>query len=176
MNISLPLTSEQLYDMLDQAEINYRVLHHAPLMTVEDARAIRGEDETEEGQIKNLFLKNKKGKMWLLTLHEDREINLKQAAIDIGAKRFSFCSAERLMTYLGVVPGAVSPFGLLNDHNREVTFYIDETLLEHQEVHAHPMDNRITVSIGTRDLLRFLDEHGYPHEVLPRSAGIPTDV
>ncbi len=176
MIIPAPLTSEQLYDMLDQAGINYRVLHHAPLMTVEDARAIRGEHETEQGQIKNLFLKNKKGKMWLLTLHEDRAIDLKQAAIDIGAKRFSFCSPDRLMTYLGVVPGAVSPFGLLNDHNREVTFYIDEALLTHEEVHAHPMDNRITVSIGTRDLLQFLEERGYPHAVLRRSAGVPEKV
>ena len=175
MIISVPLTSEQLYGMLDQAGISYRVLHHAPLMTVEDARAIRGEHETGEGQIKNLFLKNKKGKMWLLTLHEDRVIDLKQAAIDIGAKRFSFCSPDRLMTYLGVVPGAVSPFGLLNDHNRQVTFYIDEALLEHEEVHAHPLDNRITVSIGTRDLLQFLEQRGYPHEVLPRTAGIPEE-
>ena len=173
MNISAPLTSEQLYAMLDQAGIKYRVQHHAPLMTVEDARDIRADDETEEGQIKNLFLKNKKGKMWLLTLHENREINLKQVAIDIGAKRFSFCSADRLMTYLGVVPGAVSPFGLLNDHNREVTFCIDETLLKHSEIHAHPMDNRITVSIGTEDLLSFLEKNGCSYEVLPHTAGIP---
>lgn len=151
--------------------MEYRVLHHQPLMTVEDAKSIRSDEESDQGQIKNLFLKNKKGKMWLFTLHEDRVIDLKQLSLDLGEKRFSFCSADRLMTYLGVVPGAVSPFGLLNDLNHEVTFYIDETLIHHEEIHAHPMDNKITVSLAVDDLLNFLSSKGHPHQVLPLSMG-----
>lgn len=165
--------TEQLYHLLDSSGIEYSVLHHKPLRTVEDAKSIRAALESDEGQIKNLFLKNKKGEMWLLTLHEDREIHLKQAAMEIGAKRFSFCSAERLMRYLGVVPGAVSPFGLLNDVEGKVKFYIDEGLLGHKMIHAHPMDNRITVSIGTIDMLNFLQSQGHPYDILPSSFGSP---
>lgn len=101
--------SKELFVLLDKEKIDYTVTHHKSLMTVEDARSIRADDESDEGQIKNLFVKNKKGKMWLFTLHENRKIDLKQTALDIGARRFSFCSAERLMEYLGVIPGAVSP-------------------------------------------------------------------
>lgn len=140
-------------------------MYHPPLHTVREAKALRPQLESDEGQIKNLFVRNKKGKMWLLTLHESQKIDLKATAIALGAGRFSFCSPQRLMKYLGVTPGAVSPFGLLNDIHHEVAFYFEKTLMRHSVIHAHPMDNRITVSIATGDLLAFLDQHGHPHHV-----------
>jgi Ala-tRNA(Pro) deacylase len=133
-------------------------------MTVEDAKALRTGFDSE-GHIKNLFLRNKKGKMWLFTLHEDTTIDLKQTAIAIGARRFSFGSPERLMEYLGVTPGAVSPFALLNDVHCEVEFYIDAILMEHSVIHAHPLDNRITVTLEREQLLQFLRSHDHPHKV-----------
>lgn len=161
------LIPEQLLDMLDAQGIRYAVAHHKPVFTVEESRSIRPPEAGEEGQIKNLFLKNKKGRMWLLSLHESREVDLKEAAQALGARRFSFCSPERLMRYLGVVPGAVTPFALLNDHDREVQFCLDEALLSHRVIHAHPLVNSSTVSIGLDDLIRFLDSHGHPCRILP---------
>ena len=168
MAVFPPLTSKGLFDLLDQKNVDYKVTHHKPLMTVGDARSIRTQAESDQGQIKNLFLRNKKSKMWLLTTHEDREIDLRQTAIELGAKRFSFCSSERLMQYLGVIPGAVSPLGLLNDVNFEVEFYIDELLLDHPYLYVHPLDNRITVEIGTMNLLEFLSSHGHSYKVFKR--------
>ena len=112
--MNLHLTSETLYQLMDAEGLEYDVTEHPPLMTVEESRSIRGQLESAEGHIKNLFLRNKKGKMWLLTVHEDRKIDLKATAAQLAAGRFSFCSPERLMTYLGVKPGAVTPLAMLN--------------------------------------------------------------
>ncbi|MCY4148697.1 MAG: hypothetical protein OXF73_05000 [Gammaproteobacteria bacterium] len=102
-------------------------------------------------------MKNKKGRMWLLTLHESRKITLDDVAQALGARRFSFCSPDRLMRYLGVLPGSVSPFALLNDRDSEVQFYIDEGLLGHDLLFVHPLDNSATVSIARSDLIGFLE-------------------
>ncbi len=166
--MNTPLTCNDVLALLAQQNIEYRLTRHKPLMTVEDAKSIRAEAESVHGQIKNLFVRNKKRKMWLLTLHEDRKINLRQVATDIGAKRFSFCSSQRLMQYLGVTPGAVSPLGLLNDVDCAVEFYLDEALLTHPMLFVHPLDNRITVEIHTRDLLGLLHSRGHPYKILPR--------
>ncbi len=157
-----------LLHWLDKESIEYHCASHPPFMTVADAKAMRTLDESGQGQVKNLFLKNKKGRMWLLTLHEDRKIDLNETAKRIGTRRFSFCSRERLMQYLGVKPGAVSPFALLNDVHCEVEFYIDEILVDHSVIHVHPLDNTKTVTIGTQDLLEFLERHGHPFNVLER--------
>jgi len=164
--INTPLARDELFAMLDESVIDYQVTHHKPLMTVEDARSIRSGSDTDIGQIKNLFVHNKKKKMWLLTLHEDRQIDLKQTAVQIGAGRFSFCNSERLMQYLGVIPGAVSPLALLNDAGCEVEFYIDETLMSHPVIHVHPLDNRVTVTMETGKMLDFLASHGHGYNIL----------
>ncbi len=161
--------STEIFKLLDAENIAYQVERHKPLMTVDDAKSIRPADDIGHGQIKNLFVKNKKNQMWLLTLHEDRKIDLKKTAIAIGAKRFSFCDSTRLMEYLGVIPGAVSPLALLNDTRGEVTFYVDEYLIDHPALYVHPLDNRITVEIGTHDLLMLLERHGHPHHILPQA-------
>jgi Ala-tRNA(Pro) deacylase len=164
--INMPVSCEDLFSLLDDAAIEYQVTRHKPLMTVEDARSIRSDTDTDTGQIKNLFVQNKKKKMWLLTLHENRQINLKQTAVQIGAGRFSFCNSERLMQYLGVIPGAVSPLALLNDTGYEVNFYIDESLMSHPVIHVHPLDNRVTVTIETEKMLDFLAMHGHGYNIL----------
>jgi Ala-tRNA(Pro) deacylase len=164
--INAPISCEVLLSLLDDEAIEYQVTRHNPLMTVEDAKSIRSGADSDIGQIKNLFVHNKKKKMWLLTLHEDRQINLKQTAVQIGAGRFSFCNSERLMQYLGVIPGAVSPLALLNDTGCEVEFYIDEILMAHPVIHVHPLDNRVTVTIETGKMLNFLATHGHRYNIL----------
>jgi len=165
MNNPDPISSKILLQMLNVHHIRYKLYQHKPLHTVEDAKSIRSDLQGNEGQIKNLFVKNKKGKMWLLTLHEDKKIDLKKTAIALGAGRFSFCSAEHLMQYLGVIPGAVSPLGLVNDHQKEVTFYIDKTLLDSTFIDVHPLDNRMTVRLSTQDMLEFLKSSGHEYHV-----------
>lgn len=95
--------------------------------------------------------------MWLLTLHENRNIRLKDVARQLGAGNFSFASTERLMTYLGIVPGAVSPLALINDSQCKVEFVLDREILDFSMVHLHPLDNRLTTTLSREDFLRFLD-------------------
>lgn len=161
----MPHTTQALFALLDRLGIEHHTIEHPPLRTVEEAKTVR--PRTDGGYTKNLFVRNKKAEMWLLTLHEDRVLDLKATAGKLNAKSFSFGRPERLMRYLGVKPGAVSPFALLNDTGGEVRFAIDSTLLKHEVLHIHPLDNRMTTTIATRDLLRFLVHTGHSPVVLP---------
>lgn len=165
---SEPMTSDQLLQMLDQERIDHNTVEHAPMWTVEDAKAIRA--PCGYGHTKNLFVRNKKGQMWLLILHEDRKVDLKAVAKLIGANRFSFASPERLMHHLGVTPGAVSAFSILNDVHRRVGFFVDEALMDDPALHVHPLVNTRTTTIERTALLNFLERKGYPHRVLEFSA------
>src|SRR3954470_22822019 len=99
------LDPQQLFVRLDQLGIAHRTVEHPPVFTVEEAKALRG--SLPGGHVKNLFLRNKKGAMWLVVAEEDRAIDLKALGEAIGAGRVSFGSPERLMAHLGVIPGAV---------------------------------------------------------------------
>ncbi len=160
---SQPKTPEALLQLLDAQGIQTETLNHDAVFTVEQARAVR--PSTGEGHTKNLFVRNKKGRMWLLTAHESRKVNLKETAIALGAKQFSFASEIRLAQYLGVIAGAVSPFALVNDVTRQVRFAFDEDLLSQQYLHIHPLDNRMTTRIKVDDLLRFLKANGHEYAI-----------
>ena len=112
---------------------------------MEEAKALRG--ELPGAHIKNLFLRNKKGVMWLVTCQEDRDIDLKALGQRIGAGRLSFGSAERLMTHLGVLPGSVTPFAVINDRRDHVTVVLDSGLLDQDPVNCHPLVNTMTTAI-----------------------------
>ncbi len=159
-----PTTPEQLLVRLEELGIAHRTTRHQPVFTVEEAKALRG--EMPGSHIKNLFLKNKKGGMWLVTCLEDRRIDLKALAERLGSGRFSFGSAPRLMTYLGVEPGAVTPFAVINDRERAVKMVLDRGVLATAPVHAHPLVNDMTTSIAPADLLRFLEAEGHPPEII----------
>ena len=150
-----PLTSAELLSRLETLDIAHRTLSHAPVYTVSESRGLRA--DFPGGHTKNLFLRNKKGRMWLLTCLEDRQIDLKELAERVGAGRFSFGSAERLMRYLGVIPGAVTPFAVINDHGGVVEMVLDAGLLEHDPLNFHPLDNAMTTAISAPGLLRFLE-------------------
>ena len=159
------MTPATLSDLLNESGIKHESFSHAPMLTVEDAKADR--PPGNEGHTKNLFVRNKKGKMWLFTLHEDREVNLKAISKALNAKHLSFASQQRLMQYMGVIPGAVSAFSILNDVTRAVQFYFDEMLMSHEMLHIHPLVNTMTTSIRRDDLLKFLDKRGHEPKVLP---------
>ncbi|MFT5260743.1 MAG: Ala-tRNA(Pro) deacylase [Saprospiraceae bacterium] len=151
---STPHLPSELITLLNSLSIDHSILVHPPLHTVEESKIHR--PDNPGGFTKNLFVYNKKKQMWLLTLQEDRVINLKQAAKQLSAQNFSFASPERLMQYLGIRPGSVSPLALINDKSNQVQFVIDEALLAHEMIHVHPLDNCQTLTMPTQKLLNFL--------------------
>lgn len=164
----LPTSPEALHARLDALGVPYRAVSHPPVFTVEEAKALRG--ELPGHHIKNLFLRNKKGQMWLVTCLEDREVDLKALGERLGAGRFSFGSADRLMTYLGVRPGAVTPFAVINDREGAVTMVLDSGLLEggpgKELVNCHPLVNTMTTALAPADLVRFLEAEAHAPQLL----------
>jgi Ala-tRNA(Pro) deacylase len=159
-----PANPDQLFARLEQLGIASKTVRHPPVFTVDEAKALRG--DLPGGHIKNLFLRNKKEEMWLVVAAEDRAIDLKRLGERIGAGRLSFGSPERLMTYLGVVPGAVTPFALINDRDRRVKVVIDRALLAIDPVNCHPLTNDMTTAISPADLIRFVRACGHEPEVM----------
>jgi Ala-tRNA(Pro) deacylase len=159
-----PATPEVLFARLESLGIATRTVSHPPVFTVEEAKALRG--QLPGGHMKNLFLRNKKGEMWLVVAEEDRRIDLKALAERLGAGRVSFGNPERLMRYLGVSPGAVTPLGLINDRLAEVRVVIDRALLVHDPVNVHPLVNDRTTAIAPGDLLKFIESCGHRPQIL----------
>ncbi len=158
---SPPWTPERLLRRLEALEIRAVTHRHAPVFTVEQAQALKG--DLPGAHTKNLFLRDKKGTMWLVTALHDRGVDLKAMGPRLGARgRLSFGSADRLMRYLGVSPGSVTPLAVVNDPGRVVQVVLDEGLRDFDVWNAHPLDNRMTTALSGPDLLRFLDAHGHP--------------
>ncbi len=165
----MPKTPEQLFAFLDGLGIRVSTVTHPPLFTVADSQALRG--EIPGGHTKNLFLKDKKDQFFLLTVGEEAEVDLKQIHHAIGAaSRVSFARPDALMQHLGVVPGAVTAFGLINDTAGHVKFIIDSTLMEQATINAHPLTNDATTSIAAQDLLRFARATGHEPLILKVTA------
>ncbi len=160
----LPTSPEALLARLASMGIETRTVEHPPVFTVEQAKALRG--ELPGHHIKNLFLRNKKGAMWLVVCLEDRQIDLKALAAVLDGGRFSFGSAERLMTYLGVEPGSVTPFAAINDTSHQVEVVLDTAVTSGGPVNCHPLVNNRTTAIAPADLLRFLESTGHPPRLL----------
>lgn len=157
---TVPATPEQVLARLSALDVPHRTVEHPALRTVADSKTHR--HDPEGGYSKNLFLRNKKGSMWLVTLHEDRMIDLRRLGAHIGAGRVSFASPQRLMRFLGVVPGAVTPLAVINDHGRRVAAVLDTKLLRFDKVHFHPCDNSLTTTLPSDGLLRFMSDCGHP--------------
>ena len=169
----MPVTPENLFAYLDSLGIRHSTVQHAPLFTVEQSQALRG--RIPGAHTKNLFLKDKKGSLFLVTALEDAAIELKSLHNRVGAKgRFSFGSAGQMMEMLGVEPGSVTPFGVLNDNGRQVTVVVDEALMTYEQFNAHPLTNTMTTTIATPDLLKFLRATGHEPMILPVAGGEPT--
>ena len=111
---------------------------------------------------KNLFVRDKKGAMWLIVAIESATVDLRAVAESLGHKRFSFGSPQRLMHYLGVIPGSVTPFGVVNDLEGHVRVALDEGLRAFDIWNFHPLVNSMTTTLRAEDMLRFLDEVGHP--------------
>jgi len=161
----MTLTPEQLLEHLEALGIEARTHRHAPVNTVAESRALRG--DLAGAHIKNLFLRDKKRRIWLVTLLEDREVDLKALRRRIGAQgTLSFGSAELLAEVLGVAPGAVTPLGVVNDRAHRVTLILDKAVLARDPVNCHPLVNHMTTAIAAADLLRFLEACGHAPQIV----------
>ncbi|MFN3766421.1 MAG: prolyl-tRNA synthetase associated domain-containing protein [Aliihoeflea sp.] len=165
-------TVDDLFGMLAELGIDVTTVEHPPLFTVGESQSLRG--QIAGGHTKNLFLKDKKDRFFLVTVEEEAAVDLKQIHRVIGASsRVSFGKPEKLMEYLGVIPGAVTAFGAINDTGSNVTFVLDATLMAHETINAHPLVNTATTSIRADDLVRFLRATGHEPLILNVSTVSP---
>src|SRR6185295_17824516 len=150
----MPATPSDLFTFLDRLGIAHPTVTHPALFTVEQSRALRG--QIPGGHTKNLFLKDKKGALFLVTAPEDAAIDLKSLHRVLGAGgRFSFGSADLMRDTLGIEPGAVTPFAAMNDTAGRVSVVLDAALMAHASINCHPLTNTMTTSIARDDLVRF---------------------
>ena len=167
-------TRAELMAYLDDLGIETKTVDHPPLYTVEQSQALRG--EIAGAHTKNLFVKDKKGRYFLLTVGEEAEVDLKSVHQTIGASgRVSFGKPEALMDLLGVQPGAVTALGVINDVGGLVTLVLDAALMQNEIVNCHPLTNEATTTIASRDLIRFAEATGHVPLVLNLDAASPHD-
>ncbi|UWQ41663.1 prolyl-tRNA synthetase associated domain-containing protein [Leisingera aquaemixtae] len=160
---SLPVSSDALLKQLDDWGIAYQLHTHVPLRTVEDAKAVEdqfmvpGENAL---RLKNLYLRDKKKRSYLVTLQQDREIDLKALGAELGSGNLSFGSADRLLENLGIRPGAVSPLAMITGAEKGVAFYMDAAAREADVIYMHPLVNDRTVAMTRDDVMAFFQKAG----------------
>jgi Ala-tRNA(Pro) deacylase len=155
----MPASRAELFDRLAQLGIRTTTAEHPAVFTVAESSAL--ERDLPGGHTKNLFLKCKKDRLWLVVALNHTRVDLKTLHKTLGSGRLSFGSAELLMRVLGVLPGSVTPFALINDRRREVSVILDEAMLKHDTLNFHPLENTATTNIARDDLLRFIRSLGY---------------
>lgn len=161
----MPASPDDLFAFLDRLGIVHKTVTHPPLFTVEQSRALRG--QIPGGHTKNLFLKDKKDVLFLVVALEDAVIDLKSLHRVLGASgRFSFGSADLMRETLGVEPGSVTPFGLINDTQSRLNVVLDAAMMAQAVLNYHPLVNTMTTTIARDDLVRFLEETGHKPRIL----------
>ena len=160
----MPATPAELFERLDALGIPYVTHHHPPLHTVADSVLLRG--ALPGGHCKNLFLKDRKGGLWLAVMLEDRRLDLKALAERLETQRFSFGSPALLWATLGVEPGGVTPFALINDRERRVKVMLDADMLARDPVNYHPLVNTATTAIAAADLVKFITDCGHRPQIV----------
>lgn len=166
----MPLTRADLMRRLDDLGIETRTHDHEAFFTVAESRKAKA--TIAGGHTKNLFLKDKKDRVFLVVAEADAAIDLKRIHEKIGAAgRVTFGKPDLLMELLGVVPGSVTPFGVVNDAEGRVTVVLDAPMLEHDVLNYHPLENTATTSIRREDLIAFLRATGHEPMVAAVSDG-----
>lgn len=156
----LPTSAEQLLGRLNALGIAAVTHHHPPVFTVEESQALRG--SLPGIHCKNLLLRDRKHRLWLLVCREDCALNLKSLRDPLGAAAsLSFATPEILFEVLGVTPGSVTPFGLINDKDHRVTPVIDAALLTYSQTYFHPLRNDMSTAIAPQGLLDFIRACGH---------------
>jgi len=166
-----PATAADLFAFLDGLGIAHPTVEHQALFTVAESRSHR--DRSPGAHTKNLFLKDKKTRFFLIVALADAQIALNALHRQLGASgRFSFGSAEQMLEMLGVTPGSVTPFSAINDTDGRVTVILDREMMQHDVLNYHPLTNTMTTTIARDDLLKFLRATGHEPQIVQVSEGI----
>ena len=160
----MPKNRDQLFAFFETLGISTSTIEHVPVFTVEEARKIHG--QIPGGHCKNLFCKDEKGVLWLIVALEDARIDLKAAKDKIGSKRLTFGKPELLLEILGVTPGSVTPFGLINDEKHLTNVILDEVMMKNELLNYHPLTNDATTTISSADLVSFIEATGHQPRIV----------
>ncbi|MDP3533103.1 MAG: prolyl-tRNA synthetase associated domain-containing protein [Alphaproteobacteria bacterium] len=147
-------------DFLKNHSIDFELYQHVSVFTTSESEKIK--QDIPGAHSKNLFLKDKKKNYVLLSVLDTKKVDLTAFSKSYGKGRFSFASDEDLMYFLGVIPGSVTPYGLLNDIARNVIFYLDQDFLKSDHVNFHPLRNDMTLNVSTYDFLKFCEIVNHP--------------
>jgi Ala-tRNA(Pro) deacylase len=159
------LSPQQLLDRLATLGIKAETVEHEPVFTVAESKPVKA--RIPGAHSKNLFVKDKKGRFFLISAKDETPIDLKRTHEVIGASgRLSFGSADQLRALLGVEPGSVTAFAVANDVEGRVTMVLDANLMEHERVNFHPLVNSMTTGVSREDLLKFLNATGHEPLIL----------
>ncbi len=164
------LNALKLIDLLKNRKYNIEIHEHEALFSVQDSRELRG--KIRGAHSKNLFLKNKKNKFFLLSCDEEEKIDLKKISKSLNLGNISFAKEEYLDQYLKIKPGSVSPFALLNNKNGQVSFYLEKTLYESKHINFHPLINTLTITIETNKFIEFMIEYNKKVHIFSSTEGI----
>ena len=164
------LNALKLIDLLKNRKYNVEIHEHEALFSVQDSRELRG--KIRGAHSKNLFLKNKKNKFFLLSCDEEEKIDLKKISKSLNLGNISFAKEEYLDQYLKIKPGSVSPFALLNNKNGQVSFYLEKTLYESKHINFHPLINTLTITIETNKFIEFMIEYNKKVHIFSSTEGI----
>lgn len=160
----LPTQPEELLELLQQLDIEYKYYEHEAVFTVEESSKIK--EEMPGTHCRNLYLRDKKKKNFLVVAANETEVDLKTLQDKIECGRLSFGSADRLWQFLGIRPGSVCPFTVINDTDHEVQVVLDAYMMKQECVHYHPLDNTMTIGLSPDDLLKFFDHTGHKPIIL----------
>lgn len=165
--------ADALFARFDALGLAHNTRRHPPVFTVEDGAGIKA--QMPGGHTKNLFLKDKKGALYLISAIAETRIDLNAVSKAIGAARFSFGSAELLLRHLGVTPGSVTVFSVINDPEHNVRLILDEALFAHDLVNFHPLRNDATTAMSPAGVLKFVRAAGHePLRIAFDAAGAPS--
>ena len=165
----MPNTTADLYARLAELGIETRTVEHPAVFTVAESEKL--DREMPGGHTKNLFLKDAKGRLFLVTAESRSEVDLKTLHKRLGCARLSFGKPELLLEALGVTPGSVTALALINDSEKRVTFVLDEALMEFDTINCHPLTNTATTNIAREGLLRFIRACGHEPRIIMLSGG-----
>lgn len=164
MSVEVIPTPEPLNGIFKNLGVDAVTYGHIPVFTVEEGRGFK--HMMPGGHTKNLFLRDKKEKQWLITALWDTKIDLKKLEPVLGATRLSFGSPDRLLRVLGVTPGSVTPLALVNDLERQVKMVLDAALFNYDLVNCHPLRNDMTTAMTPKDLQKTLESWGYDIDIV----------
>ena len=169
--LPLPTSSEDLLAKFEQLGISVDLHEHQAVFTVSESEKLK--QDIPGLHCRNLFLRDKKKKMYLVVAANETAIDLKKLQPLIGSDRLSFGSADRLWENLGVRPGSVCPFAIINDTDNNVQIVLDDKMMHADIVCYHPMENHLTVGLKPEDLLKFIKNCAHEALILDMKDAAP---